>query len=103
MNARRTTDPAIPPPTPMCEGLHFDIYILIYNLFAAYLNMNCFYVSKDARSVWKPLFFGGLRGHHPSHFEWFFGKIRERIRFTQAFKRITGFSPKAYRDKTENK
>ncbi len=73
--------PSNDPPTQSNLDHHFDVYIHVHNLFATYLNLNCFFVPVSERTVWKPLFYSRDRGHNPSHYESFFGKNLDRYRF----------------------
>jgi AraC-like DNA-binding protein len=65
------------------KDLRFIIYVRIHNLFATYLNLNCFFISADKRD-WKPLFYSHNK-RNPTHFEDFFGKIKERWKFNQVY------------------
>ena len=84
----RKKKPVILPPS-TSRDLRFDIYVRIYHLFANYINLNCFFVSASNRSDWKPLFYNLRTRQHPTHFESYFGKIKDRLRFNdQCFSRV---------------
>ena len=62
-------------------GLRLTIYVRIHNLFATYLNLNCFFVSSENPSDWLPLFYSRNSLHNPTHYESLFGKNRDRNRY----------------------
>ena len=61
--------------------MRLTLYVRIHNLFATYLNLNCFYVSVENPSNWLPLFYSRNSLHNPTHYESLFGKNRDRHRF----------------------
>lgn len=73
-----------PPFAGQTKDLRLTIYVRIHNLFATYLNLNCFFVSADNLSEWLPLFYSRNSLHNPTHYETLFGKNRERDRYNEA-------------------
>ena len=65
------------------QGLRLTIYVRIHNLFATYLNLNCFFVSAEKPSNWLPLFYSRNSLHNPTHYESLFGKNRDRHHFNE--------------------
>jgi AraC-like DNA-binding protein len=57
--------------------------VRLHNLFAAYFNLNCFFVPAGHPNVWKPLFYSRDTLHNPTHFESFFRKLQDRDRFNE--------------------
>ena len=64
-------------------GLRLTVYVRIHNLFATYLNLNCFFVSAENPSNWLPLFYSRNSLHNPTHYESLFGKNRDRFRYNE--------------------
>jgi len=86
MNPSRRIFPSahsFPAPLGTDRDLRFTIYVRIHNLFAAYFNLNCFFVPASNRTAWKPLFYSRDTLHNPTHFESFFRKLRDRDRFNE--------------------
>ncbi len=73
--------PGLSAPLGADQGLRLTIYVRIHNLFATYLNLNCFYVSAENPSNWLPLFYSSNILHNPTHYESLFGKNRDRQHF----------------------
>lgn len=66
------------------RDLAFILYVRIYNLFATYLNLNCFFVPSANPSNWMPLFYSRNSLHNPTHYETLFGKDPDRNRYNEA-------------------
>jgi len=78
-----------PPFAGNAKDLRLTIYVRIHNLFATYLNLNCFFVSADNLSEWMPLFYSRNSLHNPTHYESLFGKNQDRDRYNSLnFKRL---------------
>jgi AraC-like DNA-binding protein len=65
------------------NNLGLTLYLRIYNLFATYLNLNCFFVPADNPANWNPLFYSRNSLHNPTHFETLFGKYQDRHRYNE--------------------
>ena len=64
-------------------NLRLTLYVRIHNLFATYLNLNCFFVPDDNPSAWMPLFYSRNSLHSPTHYESLFGKNQDRYRYNE--------------------
>ncbi len=80
----RNSKPIFLPPS-VNRDLYFTIYMRIYNLFATYLNLNCFFVPAGNYSEWRPLFYSHNFLHNPTHFESLFGKTEDREQFNNLY------------------
>jgi len=67
-----------PPFAGGARDLRLTLYVRIHNLFATYLNLNCFFVPVDNPSEWMPLFYSRNSLHNPTHYESLFGKNQDR-------------------------
>lgn len=80
---KRNTKTDFPPFAGGARDLSLTLYVRIHNLFATYLNLNCFYVSAENLSEWLPLFYSSNILHNPTHYESLFGKNQDRARFNE--------------------
>ena len=72
-----------PPFAGGARDLRLTLYVRIHNLFATYLNLNCFFVTADNPSNWMPLFYSRNSLHNPTHYESLFGKSQDRDRYNK--------------------
>jgi AraC-like DNA-binding protein len=70
----------IPPSLGADWNRRFELYVRIYNLFATYLNLGCFFVSAKNYGHWMPLFYS-RNTRIPTHFETHFAKNHERSQY----------------------